>query len=73
MSGSGHTQGLCRMVAFPFAPENTVVDASGHLNPTGLGFLKQRVLSEINVHDYDVVVSGSVLVAYAIDVRRPAG
>ena len=46
-----------------------VVDSSGHLSPVGLEVLKQRILSEIDVHDYDVVVSDSVLVSYAFDAE----
>ena len=46
-----------------------VVDSSGHLSPVGLEVLKRRVLSEIDVHDYDVVVSDSVLASYAFDAE----
>ena len=44
-----------------------VVDASGHLNPTGLEILKARLNSEIDLEEYDVIMSDSVRVAYAVD------
>ena len=60
-----HTEADYRMDIRNLKPY--VVDASGHVNPTGLEVLKPRILSEINVHDYDFVVSDSVLVSYAFD------